>query len=97
MKDIFRCNAGGEKFRCILISPKEKQVIDILRNVHEQSFQDLRQIMLSKCKVIKRNAYDMRNFDNFRVIILHVMNSKTDTNQQRREPGEQILSGKINP
>ncbi len=53
--------------------------------------------MLSKCQVIKRNAYDMRNFDNFRVRILHVMNSKTDTNQQRREPGEQKLSGKINP
>ena len=34
----------------------------------------------NKIKVIKRNAYGMRNFDNFRVRILHVMNSRTDTN-----------------
>ena len=38
--DEFRGNAGGEKFRCILTSPKEKQVIDILRNGHEQSFRE---------------------------------------------------------
>ena len=28
-----------------------------------------------KIKVIKRNAYGMRNFENFRARILHVMNS----------------------
>ena len=29
----------------------------------------------NKIKAIKRNAYGMRNFDNFRARILHVMNS----------------------
>jgi hypothetical protein len=74
--DEFRGNAGGEKFQCIEVACTKTFInrSEEILNSFEYPFSNgYTEGVNNKIKVIKRNAFGVRNFKRFRNRILHVM------------------------